>query len=289
MDTVLPTALGKGRWQLYVLAIFYLIAGIYSLFELIYRRTNALRASFRTIFLLLCTCTMWYRSILVFFPFHFNARSTLVFLTTLLPLFLQFVTFSLLIIFLATCVSTIHRTEREMKYKVYPIYAVIIVLLLALCVIMSVTYPQIDGDNPRFYDRDLALYSAVVFGILTILVAIYGYKTYRILAKVEGFYSIMKSIKGFMFVFVLYTLVFIARVIWNLTYFFNINYLQITFSNWSQSNYMAYFSAYLGFYTIMEVLPTIAVVYTFQSVLPGRRVSSVGANNTEEQNHLLKN
>jgi len=286
MDRVLPTALGKGQWQLYVLSSLYFITGAYSLFQLIYRRMNALRASFRTFFFLLCTCTMWYRSILVFFPFHFREHSTLVFLTTLLPLFLQFLTFSLLIIFLAKCVYTIYRNEREMYYRVYPVYGALVIILLILCIIMSVTYRPLEVENQRFFDRSLALYSAVVFGILTILVAIYGYKTYRVLVKVEGFYTYKKSVRGFVFVIILYTLVFIARVIWNMTYFFNINILQITFSNWSETNYSAYLSSYLGFYLIMEVIPTLAVVSTFQSVLPRRRSSAIEVN-TEEQSHLL--
>ena len=68
---------------------------------------------------------------------------------------------------------------------------------------------------------------------------------------------------------------FFARTIYDVLYFFNRNPLQAALADWLASDSMHdrenFFTAFLLFYTITEILPAFAVIAVIRSALPTRQ------------------
>ena len=167
--------------------------------------------------------------------------------------------------------------EHRIKCGLYPAYSALLLsvagALIPFCIWISTKDMQTDN-----YDDDLGLFIAGLFGGTAIgnikwylllspndlqlksALAIYGYLTHRTLVlialsekkrrKVSKYLTLFATHKCFkirrlMITIMFYCMVFIARAVWNITKYFDVNKLQDLMSDWLDDNPAYYYSAYL--------------------------------------------
>ncbi len=199
---MIVTAIGTSSPQLYFLSCSYLFVAAFSILEMV----RALRAqaphtrtikSFRCVFLILSAAVMLLRGVLVLVPFRSWKLISVTFFNLLLPIYLQFVTFSLLIIYFQKALLLIQRRAARVRTCLYPTYMYGCAFLMVLCVVLAgvATWVApayvVKGDDSeaerekiREFDRKSSLYTSVSYFILVALVSLYGAKVYRILSTV---------------------------------------------------------------------------------------------------------
>lgn len=106
-------------------------------FFTLFGRTHGTAGSFRTTFLLLSFVVMVLRGVLVLVPFKHWSFFCLSFFYLILPIYLQFVTFTLLIVFFQKCLLVIKRQGARVRGCLYPTYLGTCVGLLFFCIILA--------------------------------------------------------------------------------------------------------------------------------------------------------
>lgn len=268
---VTPTALGEGDLPLWLLSILYLISGVIVLWVL--RQQTPLRVrSFRSGFLLLTGLSMWFRWILVTIPFRWTLGFSLLFLYIMLPIFLQFVTFSLLIVFLQKCLLILQRKEHLVNVRLYPIYATLLLTLLAgMCAdafYITNVGPALSLDD---WDQQASGPIALMFSLLSVGLAIFGVRIFRVLNRLLLLERKMRRVRLFMIMSALFFAVFLWRGLWSLLYFLHSNPLQDRFNYWNTHPgfSLQYHFAFLIWYTLVEIVPSMTLVIVFGFMLPG--------------------
>lgn len=230
---------------------------------------NFKATSFRSVFFILAFVATMYRAMINFVCFNPWEKFWLIYLGLALPVLLQFIMFSLLILFLAKSHLMITGQEHRIKYGLYPAYSALLLLvtgaLIPFCVWISTK--DIETDN---YDDDLGLFIAGLFGGTAIALAIYGYLTHRTLVLIALSEKKRRKIRRLMITIMFYCMVFIARAVWNITKYFNVNELQDLMSDWLEDSPAYYYSSYLVFYALVEVLPTGALIVLLDLMMPGK-------------------
>ncbi|XP_004364167.1 hypothetical protein CAOG_03328 [Capsaspora owczarzaki ATCC 30864] len=287
-DRVCPNAIGSGQWSLWVLAVLYYFIAVGSV-SLIVSRCLAVRSlqltSFRSIFLVLAFCFSFLRGVLVTFNFSWVVIS-LIFVGQLLPVFFQFAMFSLLIVFLAKCQYMMQDNDSIIRKFLYPIYIGILVVFFLISVIMAfIIAENNDPDDHRVltrgFDRDIAIYSSIVFGTLFILVCTYGYRTYKLVLIFSLSKKKERKVRRFAMVALLYLVVLVARVLWDVTYLAGINIAQQQMNDMIIDSNNDYFICMLVFYFVVDIVPTGAILLAFYCWLPNRPAAEITVTETQ--------
>jgi len=272
-----PTALGTGRWQVHLLSYCYLAAGVFALWELARSIGGGYRTmSFRNVFLGLAAWAMLHKFFLMFVPLEPWHMFTLVFFVLFFPLYLQLMTWSLLVVFLARALYILQHKSRRVYTRLYPVAgAGLAVALLANITISAFTATLWRPTERKDFDRHVTLFAGSASFVLVTIVAVYGIRTYRLLARATLNEKRRRRNVRVALVASLYWAVFLVRGVWNVLYFFDVNPLQQQLSAWAQSNEERflnyYFWAYMVFYGIIELLPMSAIIFTISAWLPRRR------------------
>lgn len=135
--------------------------------------------------------------------------------------------------------------------------------------------------NNEGFDHGVSYYAAIVFGVLTICVAVTGVYTRRTLNLYVPKGSKRRSqVDVFSHISAMYFVVFLTRAVWSMTYICNDNWLQTMMNKWENSypkDHDAredYYIALMGFYLVFEVLPTVILLIGFWVWLrPGKKRS----------------
>eukprot|EP00037_Helgoeca_nana_P014025 m.129888 g.129888 ORF g.129888 m.129888 type:complete len:199 (+) comp22351_c0_seq6:497-1093(+) len=162
--------------------------------------------------------------------------------------------FSLLLVFLAKCLLVMQERSYLVMRMLYPTYLVLILGLGAACAVLSIDATQHDGDNAGF-DQGVSRFSAITFGLLSVLIGCTGYKTHQMIMKFVLSKQRRQQVLGVSHVIVVYFVVFISRALWSVCYILNANVLQSGMNDLQTKDAMSYYWAVLAFYSMFEVSP----------------------------------
>ncbi|KAJ5080303.1 tobamovirus multiplication protein 1-like isoform x1 [Anaeramoeba ignava] len=267
-----PSALETKKPQLFTLSALFIFTSFLSLFAFIQsirlrqnksNKNRVFKSSniFRCILLICSTLISLIYGIVCFIKSGFNDGFWAYFFIIFFPQFLQFVTFSLLAIFLAQ--RTLQFEGKEKIFKiVLKIYIVVIILLFIACIVLSVLAAKF---NDKFQNH-VATFSGIIFGILVILMIIIGTHTFRTL---RFFKSLSKKskirIRLYIILFTIYAVIFLLRTIWDLLIIFNGNTLNNSLDHWAQNHddrfYTGIFYWYFGFEIIPSLILAVAMIF----------------------------
>eukprot|EP00040_Diaphanoeca_grandis_P027935 m.160170 g.160170 ORF g.160170 m.160170 type:complete len:339 (+) comp31172_c1_seq1:391-1407(+) len=250
--------------SLWVLTCFYGIIAILN--ALVMFRGSSKMVSFRNVFLGMQCLLCLHRVIMFTVEFEWN-MFTLLLVMYCYPIFLQFVTFSLLIVFLIKCLLVMKELNYMVARYLYPAFALISVAIGVACVCVSYAaykqYYSTSGRKHGGFDHGVSEFAIVVFGVLSLCISITGYKTHRLLMKFVLSEARRKQVSGVTYVVIVYCVIFFARSIWGTLYLFNCNPLQALMNRLEVTDLEMYYFACLMFYSIFEILPTIFLLYSF--------------------------
>eukprot|EP00164_Ancoracysta_twista_P000515 GFYU01000689.1.p1 GENE.GFYU01000689.1~~GFYU01000689.1.p1 ORF type:complete len:301 (+),score=36.68 GFYU01000689.1:197-1099(+) len=273
-EHIVPTAEQTGAWQLWILALLYMITAFVSVLEFFRFSQGQRLVTYRSGFLVLSFWVMFQRFLLVFFKFEPWTYFLLVFFDLLLPVFLQFLTFSLLAVFVAKCLLVIQGKEPLVRKYLYPAYAIVSTTLLIFCIVASLILEQQWHPDVTNFDRQISLYPGLVFTVLFIFVGVFGYKTYMILSPLALSGRKRQEVNKFLMVIAVYFALFSFRALWGLLYYFGVNPIQNMIGTWNEVSQQYYFTAIMVFYLVVEILPTLFVVISVRVLNPRNRSHS---------------
>jgi len=274
------------EWSLWVLVVLYTGIALTS-FVLLVRTSK--RRSFRNLFLTLqCVlCLLRTLTFVIKFPKEEENMFVLLLVTQTTPIFLQFVTFSLLIVFLIKCLLSIQERSHLIYKVLYPSYALLVVALGYFSWFVSrqaaTDYDNGEDKSGTHFDYGLSYYGSAVFGMLTLCVAITGYYTHRMLMRIVISEARHRQVIGVSYIIVMYCIIFCGRTVWSVTYILDKNYLQHLMNQWiSNGNATNYYASMLCFYLVFEILPTSYLLRCFwiwlRPVRPSRKMRQLDHN-----------
>jgi hypothetical protein len=182
------------------------------------------------------------------------------------PIYIQFVTFSLLIVFLIKCLLSIKEQFTTIDRVLYPCYVLLLLglgfgtYLFSHSAAKELNNGTSTHDAEHGFDHGVSYFAAVVFGLLTLCVGVTGLFTFRTLnIYIPKGSKRRAQVDVFSYISMMYFVVFLARAIWSLTYVFNKNGLQAKMNHWEKlqtdAAQDAYYQSILIFYMFFEVLP----------------------------------
>jgi len=209
----------------------------------------------------------------------------LLLVTQTTPIFLQFVTFSLLIVFLIKCLLSIQERGHLIHKVLYPSYVLLVIALGYFSWVVSrlAANAYNEGEDSTTSEYDLSYYASAVFGMLTLCVAITGYYTHRMLMRIVISEARHRQVIGVSYVIVMYCIIFTGRTVWSVTYILDKNYLQRLMNQWiKDKDATTYYASMLCFYLIFEILPTSYLLRCFwiwlRPVQPSRKMRQLEHN-----------
>jgi hypothetical protein len=281
----LPTLLNHlGVWQLWVLVGLYfliLVAALVGLIVGLRSQGSAFRSSFLFVAVIMLSNRLFF--LVVEEPGWENHPFWLYLVIYFLPFFLQYWMFSLLILFVVRCRYLLHDQVNRIKRCLYPAFHASQFGLLAVCVVFSyvlaakwITHEQKHPDDVEnfqaHWDQQPALVTAVMYGLLAIVGAYYSVKVYDMVEDTRQLVltpmNKMRTTRlaNFLIMLPIFLVIFVLRAAWNILYFYDINPLQNYISGCITSDdFPAFATAYLLFYSVMEIIPISIVVVVFIS------------------------
>eukprot|EP00039_Didymoeca_costata_P024052 m.9089 g.9089 ORF g.9089 m.9089 type:complete len:340 (-) comp4007_c0_seq1:2034-3053(-) len=248
-------------WQLWILVVSYFFIAIASM---ILARKHKQKLSFRHMFLYLQSFLCVLRTVI--FTVRFKGEEEHMFPTLLvtetLPIFIQFVIFSLLIVFLIKVLLAMQEKSHLTYRLLYPGY----VVLIAILGVTSVLFAYITNKkrNEDKFDGEEAYYGAIAFGVLSLCISVTGWKTHRTLMKIVLSEARQRQIVGVSYVVAMYSFVFLLRTVWNATSIFDQNWFQNKLYEYQQLHMQEdYYIGLLIFYMVFEVMPMIFLLRCF--------------------------
>jgi hypothetical protein len=286
-NIIVPTALGLGAWQFYLLSVLAFGCALVSLFKFVRSvRYGGFRiTSFRGCILILAFIALTYRAVITFVCFNPWRKLWITLWALEFPVYLQFVTFSVIILFLVKEQYVITGKERLVKRLLYPVYVVVILLLGAALVPFCVLISE-KKLRSYDYDKELGLFTAILFGTSAIVMGTYGYLLHRIIVDRALKDKKKRRARRLMVVVTFYCCIFLARALWNILKMFDVNKLQDLFSEWIDTDRPAYYTSYLMFYSIAEILP-VAVLLIFIDLISEKRKRGCKHAEATEQTQLI--
>lgn len=246
--------LDPSAWPLWILAFFYCLLAVIGL--LILRQTlnqNLEKSSFRNNFLIMQTlfCAMRLTFLVVNLPW----RTLYLFMFYLcVPMLIEFVTFSLLVVFLLRCLLIMQGRVYLVTKYLYPGYGIVVSLL-----------------------------AGGVVGV-----SFLGMNTSRTLMKIIKSEALRAKVVGLSFIISFYSFVFLGRTLWSVTYSFDVNIMQ-TYLNGlqSDSDLTNYYISFLVFYFIFEIIPTTFILHFLYNWIPREKIDHVINDDTNPANFRI--
>eukprot|EP00455_Lapot_gusevi_P017661 TRINITY_DN19505_c0_g1_i4.p1 TRINITY_DN19505_c0_g1~~TRINITY_DN19505_c0_g1_i4.p1 ORF type:complete len:369 (+),score=69.58 TRINITY_DN19505_c0_g1_i4:116-1222(+) len=275
---VVPSALQNNAWQIWLACLGYLLTSFFALLEAwrAYSRKQTPR-SYRFM-LLICSflfCFLRGMFSLIFIPTWEQHMFFLYLVSYFLPLYLQYWIFSLLVLFVIKLVLVMHGQESHLQSRLYPTFALIQLSLLLSCVVASYVLSQKWSEKPvetrlAQWDQEASIFNMVVYSLLTVLGGYYCYRGYTILsplALLPDSPSLHRNYRiRYLVIILLFFTIFACRTLWCILYYTDVNPLMSMISGWiRESNKDSFNTAYLLFYSVFEIFPTLLVVLAFRT------------------------
>jgi hypothetical protein len=210
-------------WPLWLLVLTYAMVGC-MLFYILFNGRLA-GWTFRNVFLLMQASFCAYRVCIFSFSFPWTFETLLLFANAF-PLYWQFVTSSLLIIFMIKCLLTMREQTWLLYHVVYPVYGVLLAAFGSFWIIIMIKTREKDettDGKKSGYDHSVAFYSAILFGTLSLVTGLVGYNIHKLLMRIIVSETILHKVRGISYLVVMYTLVFMIRTVWAITYSADVN------------------------------------------------------------------
>ncbi|KAJ5067475.1 integral membrane protein [Anaeramoeba ignava] len=269
INQVAPSAIRLKCVSLGFLSVFYLLIAIFTFYVLYlnlrsFFQFSRLKIKYRTALLILIFIFMFLRFVLLFFPIQWKYLFDLLFICYVIPLFLQFSTFFMLVIFLLVMIFAAKEKKKAQLIAliIYICVDVVIFVLLILGVVYQMSLSIEEFDNRT------STYVAISYIILIIVFISFRIKISRqffIKSFPEG---IKRSIIKFMTLITIYSVIYFIRSIFGLvsvlankSSFYEFLHLG------DSSNKEAYYGLYGIFMFMFEILPAIVLVFSFYGSL----------------------
>jgi hypothetical protein len=290
-----PTAVETQAWELILLALLYYSVGLFAVYELfrsVCKHTHTL-LSFRSAFFALSALTMLGRGFLVTVPLGPWLAFNMMFFVFMMPIFVQCLTFSLLIVFLARAILVLRGRGEWVRRFLYPGYAFAITVFF----VCNVVFAWLASSrwrtelNPSDFDQSMSIFWFSEFGTILATGAYSAFSTYRILHGSLLDQTKRRRVKLLFALSLVFFLLYLFRTIYDILYFFGHNPLQSAIGNWihddTASDHEYFRLALLFFYSLTEVLPTFLVITVIRKALPSRTSSAAPINSNERQRQPL--
>jgi hypothetical protein len=286
-----PTAVETGSWEVIVLVLLYFLVGLFAVYELfrtVCKHTHTL-LSFRSAFFALSALTMFGRGFLITVPLGPWLAFNMMFFVFMMPIFVQCVTFSLLIVFLARAILVLNGRGGAVRRFLYPGYAVSLVVFFVLNVVFAwlASARWRTELNPSDFDQNMSIFWFCEFGTILATGAYSAYSTFRILHGSLLDQTKRRRVKLLFALSLVFFLLYLFRTIYDILYFFGHNPLQSAIGNWihndTDRDHLYFYTALLAFYSLTEVLPTLLVIVVIRRALPSRTSAGATINSTERE------
>ncbi|EGD79709.1 hypothetical protein PTSG_10694 [Salpingoeca rosetta] len=177
----------------------------------------------------------------------------------MLPIYLQFITFLLVATYILRMFVTIYvRYERRDRWLTVLNWVVVSVALLILGMDVGLFVYCSQADDPcgnvkEGFDHNLALFSALTFGFITLVLGASGVLARRVIRKCRNDSEESKRMLRIIFrVLVMYTCVFAGRSIWAITYAAGANRAQDYIAHLSRTNITSFYATSIAFFGTFE-------------------------------------
>lgn len=258
------------EWSLWLLVSLYSIIFLLSLGILLSSFRQGC-ATFKTNFLILQTIGSGLRVL------YFSAALPWTYLTLILfylltPIYLQFVTVSLLIIFLWKCIFSITNNKGRINAFLYPVAGISFALLGVMCVVYAFLVNKFRFVNVGGEDRMCAIYAAGMYALISLLLCVSAHRSYKILKRLSLSDDKLRKVSLVKLVFGFHIVVFMFRFAWALSYSAGVNLIQKHLAAQQQEDTMdTYYTSVFIFYTVFEVLPSFTVLVMLLTWMPRGR------------------
>jgi hypothetical protein len=316
-DLGVPSAIGDGAWQLWFLSVMFFVIAATSAVGF-HSAVFSAQSRFRSMFLFSTMVLGVFRGLITLVHVRWDEvdhpHFWLLIITSFIPIFLQYVTFSLLFLFVGRTYLIVRGREDRVHGCLYPFYVVVQFVVLLVCVVASWLLALESSDDAK-WDQKPALVAGCLYGLLFGCGAYASYKFWQMRAIFDAESETGPAASGIHYtepgspvaggsgglkpgsswrkvlvpavVILLYLIVFAGRCIWNISYYFNRNDVQNQMSSWiTNHDEVSYYNAYLLFYFAFEVVPTGVCVLGFSFFLQRRLVGS-GVNAVSATTPLL--
>lgn len=192
----------------------------------------------------------------------------------LLPLFLQYWVFSLLILFVVQALFIVHETNTFWSKNLNTIFQLLkLVFLTGILVgawVLEVHFKE-SGATFAKWDQAGSLAFVITYFLLAVAGAVFTYKGYIVvrglLARPDV--AAQRKLQKYLVGVVLFLIVFAARFLWALLYLLQDNPLQRTVSGWMMHNDShSFYWSFCCFYGVFEVVPSFVVILIFKNLAP---------------------
>eukprot|EP00051_Salpingoeca_urceolata_P007224 m.95744 g.95744 ORF g.95744 m.95744 type:complete len:369 (-) comp15162_c1_seq1:47-1153(-) len=194
------------------------------------------------------------------------------------PIFLQYLTFSLLTLFLIKCLMMMQNRAQSLRRVVYPAYVCLSLSIFGACVGFS-WWSGEEHLEDHGVDYRISFFSTIVFTMLTLGFGIIGYKTHALLLRIIVSDHLRRKVVGISWLCVMYFGVNCFRMLYAILYMVKTNPIQ-NLANKLQKHKSptAYYWLMLSFYLVVEILPGLVTVLKFWRWVPKTGSEAVGVN-----------
>eukprot|EP00045_Choanoeca_perplexa_P003434 m.31142 g.31142 ORF g.31142 m.31142 type:complete len:321 (-) comp12038_c0_seq1:858-1820(-) len=249
------------EWPLWLIVISYSMVLIGS--AVVLYRGRGRRASFRTALLSLQMIVCVIRIVIFSAKFHWHLDELLV-MAYSAPITLQFITSSLLAVFLVRCWLLMKDRPRWVPWLYFLTVVVWLSLIVALFLFYHFCHNGCGSSEETGFDHPVALLSSAVFGLLTVLISLAGYQMRRMLNRFILTEAMLRELHLVTKLLALYVVVFLARTLWAITYSADANVLQNELNELQKQDDLTryYFWVYV-FFTVFEIVPSAFLLLAF--------------------------
>eukprot|EP00048_Salpingoeca_helianthica_P024711 m.34715 g.34715 ORF g.34715 m.34715 type:complete len:325 (-) comp9548_c0_seq2:34-1008(-) len=261
------------EWPLWLTVFLYATLFLLSISFLIRSRHQGI-FSFKNLFLLLQATAAGLRLIffIVTIPWTYF---WLFLLAIMLPIYSQFLTISLLVVFLWKCIFSINNQTHLVSKYLYPVAGTVIAVLGCVCVVYAyIADERHNRDKANGYDWFLAQLFAIIFGFMTLCLMLVAYYLWKTLKRLAFSSDKQRKVNMAMKIFALYMFLFALRTLWSVLYATHQNLLQSMMNDLQDRDPLtAYYACIFGFYFFFEFFPSACLLIMLFTWLPRGRKS----------------
>eukprot|EP00730_Choanoeca_flexa_P000974 TRINITY_DN10423_c0_g1_i1.p1 TRINITY_DN10423_c0_g1~~TRINITY_DN10423_c0_g1_i1.p1 ORF type:complete len:320 (+),score=42.10 TRINITY_DN10423_c0_g1_i1:110-1069(+) len=249
------------QWPLWLIVIFYALVLIGS--TIILFRGKIRRAMFRTALLSLQMVVCIIRIVVFSFEFHWQLDGLLM-IAYSVPILLQFITSSILAVFLARCWFIMRDRPRAVPWLYFGTVVVWLALVTALFLFYYFCHNGCGSSAQSGFDHPVAFLSSVVFGLLTVAIFLAAWQMRRMLNKFILTEAMLRELHMVTKLLALFVIVFLARTLWSITYSADANVLQTKLNQLQdREDLTQYYFWVCIFFTFFEIIPATVLLWTF--------------------------
>eukprot|EP00048_Salpingoeca_helianthica_P005667 m.90271 g.90271 ORF g.90271 m.90271 type:complete len:310 (-) comp13685_c2_seq3:198-1127(-) len=267
-----PTLMAEPeQWALWVIVCMFSFVLVLSLIFLVGTRHQGL-TSFKSMFLLLQILGSGLRVLFfsVALPWTFLSLHLL---NVMLPIYVQFVTISLLVVFMWKYVLEQSNQTHLVTKTLYPVAGVTFALLGVVCVMYAYIANRLRRTEDEG-DRLLSVLFAFIFALSAVCLSVVTHRVIAMMKKLPFSAAKQRKMTTVTYMFMLYITLLALRSLWNALRAAGLNALQNQMNNVSErTDLSTYYACVLAFFFFFEFFPAMCLLWMLFSWLPPGRKS----------------